>query len=971
MADPTAILEQFWPQQNLVDIHTSTAWDHPTAPASAGDPPVGASGGHADVYVCVIDNGVQLTHVEINRAGNVGWDLLNAIATTAPLSLVGEGAHATASAGIAVAEWGSRNGVVGIGPKLSVLSIAVPQPMTAARLVNAINEARTHAVPNEGAGHPGHRRVILLSGGFQTYSAAEQGNIQTAINNAISAGIPVCVATGNGNAATGVAEAAEFPATAVGVLAVGAVRLSVAGATRANAESAGPGAPSPGGWSSNYDATTEFVVAPGRNIPTTDLAGTDGYNTTATNSAYILTFRGTQAAAAHVAGVAALLFSHNPELTVDDMRSILCRTAEKLTPTYTFSASDAAHPLGTWHQEVGYGRVHADDAVLAARKSKVKVEVILNGSGTSVNFVDVVYISAALSTTAATIRLSHDNLNMASPVEYNLPAPPANFIWDPATPANPIVVTRGNHVDVNLLYQPPSATNLSTGNILITTGQDHWTASVNVSVSGNAVAPPVVQTVMVLDRSGSMAATAGGYSSRSEAVVDAADLFITLMGDADHLGIVRFDNNHANPADRLIQMTLAGPLGSRTALRDALTTGTPLAPAGSTSIAGGMQLGMEVLEALANPSNHKRAMLVMTDGHHNTAPNYPAAIADINAAAQGIPRVFALGVGLDVIDSEFDAIVTLTKGYAYQTGTVVTDTKVQELFSKILRDVVNADFADDPAVVVLPGQSQATAVTVGDTDYQVDFIILFGSKPPPTRKRALIALEAPDGTVIDANDIVAGTVTNMAGESRPSHIVLRCRMPAFADPKRHLGAWKVIVKNAGKDDNPDIKAQDNAVHCTLMTMVKSNLRLKGHLQQSSNLPGQPIGIVAEPTLYGAPVKLATDPVARLTRPDGVVRLVPLIRNEYGAYVGTVTDTGLTGVYDVDVEAVAVSPAGITLKRFLRLQTTVKLPGQGTGSTSDGETPEGGSRPDTGRPSLWCRFWCRFFCLDCRGRRRCC
>lgn len=970
MADPTTGLEQFWPQQNLVDIHMPTAWDRPAPPASPGDQPLASSAGHADVYVCVIDNGVQLTQVELNRAGNVGWDLANSVATTAPLSLVGEGAHATASAGIAAAEWGARNGVVGVGPKLSLLSIAVPQPMTAVRLVGAIDEARTHAVPNEGAGHPGHRRVILISGTFQSYSAAEQGNIQTAINNAISAGIVVCVATGNGNAVTGVAEAAQFPATASGVIAVGAVRLSTAGATRADGESPGPGAPSAGGWSSNYDATTEFVVAPGRAIPTTDLAGTDGYNTTTSNSGYILTFRGTQAAAAHVAGLAALLLSHNSDLTVADVRSIIARTAEKLTPTYPVSPADAAHPLGTWNQEVGYGRIHADDAVLAARKSKVKVEVILNGSGHSVNLLDVVYISATLSTTAATIRLSHDNLNMASSVEYNLPAPPANFVWDPATPPNPIVVTRGNHVDVNLLYQPPSASHVFSGSIVITTGQDHWTPSVTVNIAANAVAPPVVQTVMVLDRSGSMAATAGGYSSRSEAVVDAADLFITLLGDADSLGIVRFDDSHAYPGDRLIQMTVAGPMGSRTALRNALITGNPLAPNGSTSIAGGMQLGMHVLEDLTNPSNHKRAMLVMTDGHHNTPPNYAAAQADIAAATHGIPRVFALGVGLDVVDAEFNTIVSLTKGYAYQTGTVVTDTKVQELFSKILRDVVDADFADDPAVVVLPGQSQATSVNVGDTDYQVDFIILFGSKPPPSRKRALIALEAPDGTIIDANDIVGGTVMNMTGESRPSHIVLRCRMPAFADPKRHLGTWKVIVKNGGKVEGiANDKEQDDVVHCTLMAMVKSNLRLKGHLVQTSHIPGQSFDIVAEPTLYGAPVKLASDPVARVTRPDGVVRSVPLWRNDDGAYVGTAADTGLTGVYEVDVEGVAISPAGITLKRFLRLQASYRLPGQGGGG-SDGETPEGGSRPDPARPSPWCRFWCRFFCLDCRRRRRC-
>jgi hypothetical protein len=485
VANPLGGIEQFWPQQNLIDIHMATAWGRPVAPASPGDAPLASSGGHADVYVCVIDNGVQLTHPELSRAGNVGWDLPNAVDTTAPLSLLGQGAHATAIAGIALAEWGSRNGIVGIGPELRLLSIAAPQPMTSIRLVGALDESRLHAVPNEGAEHPKSRRVILISGSFQSYSPTQQTETKAAVEKAISAGIPVIIGTGNGNAVTGVPEAVQFPATISGVITVGAIRLSAASATRADGESPGPGAPSLGGWSSNYDATTEFVVAPGRNIPSTDLFGTDGYNTSDANSGYTLNFRGTEAAAAHVAGLAGLLLSHNSDLTVADVRSILARTAEKLIPTYPVSPSDANHPLASWNEEVGYGRINADAAVRAALTSKVKVRVVRRGSGTSANYVDVPFGSRA----SATIRLSHDNPNLASAVEYTLPTPPEHFAWYPATPPSPVVVARGDHVDVKLLYQPPSATDASTGEIVITTGQDHWTPSVTLSVSGNAVEP--------------------------------------------------------------------------------------------------------------------------------------------------------------------------------------------------------------------------------------------------------------------------------------------------------------------------------------------------------------------------------------------------------------------------------------------------------------------------------------------------
>jgi hypothetical protein len=140
--------------------------------------------------------------------------------------------------------------------------------------------------------------------------------------------------------------------------------------------------------------------------------------------------------------------------------------------------------LGSWNEEVGYGRINADAAVLAALKSKVKVQVVRRGSGTSANYVDVPFGSTA----GATIRLSHDNPNLASPVEYTLPTPPPHFVWDAATPPSPIVVARGDEIDVKLLYQPPSATDVSSGDVVITTGKDHWTPSITLSVAGNAVA---------------------------------------------------------------------------------------------------------------------------------------------------------------------------------------------------------------------------------------------------------------------------------------------------------------------------------------------------------------------------------------------------------------------------------------------------------------------------------------------------
>jgi hypothetical protein len=967
MAAPDTVDEPLWPQANLQNIRMELAWELPTPPVTSTDPPAEPNGGRNVVYVCLIDNGVQLAHGELNQgAQNLGWDVAGGVATNAPLGLAGEGAHATACAGIISAGWANATGigVVGIARHVRLHSISLAQPMNGPNLVLAISEARTRVLPNSGAGH---RRVILICGRLNI-AVGDQGAVQAAIVAAIADGIAVCIATGDTDAAT-----LSFPASLVlpGLIVVGAVTPGT-GALRVSGAATGPGtAPVGATWGSSYGAAGQFVVAPGTALRTTDITAGNGYNTTAINPNYVQTFGGTGAAATHAAGVAALLLSHNPSLTADDLRCLLYRSAEKIS-SYTFAA-DAAHPDGTWHDQAGYGRIDAQQAVLGARTSKVQVTVTLGGSGSTVNLPDVPYRR----TVVATIRLRHNNSRLTSSVKYTLPAVlPANFAWAASTPASPIEVTStaaggAGFIDVTLEYTAPSATGTHGGTIAITS-DDHWTASVNVVLNANSVPPPIVDTVLVLDRSGSMSASTVAGVQRWEAVTAAADLFITLLEDEDNLGIVRFDD-HWNVAtgDRLIAMTPAGPLGSRTTLRNALTVGNPLAPAGSTSIAGGMKLGMSVLDALSNPGARKRAMLVMTDGHHNTMPNYPSAYADINGAAQGVPRVFALGVGLDTVDAEFDAIVSVTNGYTYQTGAVITDTEIQELFTKVLSNVADADFADDPLLVLQPGQTGGTQVVVGDTDFQVDFILLFGSKPPSARKFAEVVLEAPSGAQFAASDIIAGSVPSMKGESRPGHVVLRVVLPAFAaKPRDHIGTWKVTVKNRSKQEEIANEKEPDTFSCSIMSMVKSDLRLRGHLVHGKRDPGEPFGIVVEPTLYGAPVTLNSAPDARVTRPDGTTRLLSLTPNAAGQYVGQLTDTGLGGLYSVDVEALVTTPAGVNLKRYLRLQTRVIVPGQG-GLGNDGETPEAGSPSGQGRPSRWCRFWCRFFCLDCRGRRRCC
>jgi subtilisin family serine protease len=100
-------------------------------------------------------------------------------------------------------------------------------------------------------------------------------------------------------------------------------------------------------------------------IPTTDRQGANGYNNTAGVAGnYTQNFNGTSSACPHVAAVAALILSINPQLTVQQVNNIIEFTAQKVGG-YNYQTT-AGRGNGTWHNEMGYGLIDANAALLKA-----------------------------------------------------------------------------------------------------------------------------------------------------------------------------------------------------------------------------------------------------------------------------------------------------------------------------------------------------------------------------------------------------------------------------------------------------------------------------------------------------------------------------------------------------------------------------------------------------------------------------
>jgi subtilisin family serine protease len=325
----------FSQQWNLSRIGAPAAWD--------------ISRGSSDVVIAIVDSGCDLTHRDlVNKYVPLAdrRDVING--TNTPNDVRPGGGHGTLCAGVAAAETDNGQGAAGVGWNCSIMPISIidasDRIQSEMDIVAAIDWARTHGAD-----------VVSMSWHWDLTHA----NADVALDNAHAAGLVLVAASGNCFTMEGCTnpKLVDFPASHPEVIAVGGSDQSDQRKQPVSTETRP--------WHSRYGAKLSgaelSVVAPGVIPWTTSKGGGFG------------NFWGTSAAAPHVAGLAALLLSLlqqpvnvPPGLQRNDLvRNIIEWTAAKVGG-YGY-ATDAAHPNGTWHEEMGYGRIDAAFALRYAR----------------------------------------------------------------------------------------------------------------------------------------------------------------------------------------------------------------------------------------------------------------------------------------------------------------------------------------------------------------------------------------------------------------------------------------------------------------------------------------------------------------------------------------------------------------------------------------------------------------------------
>ncbi len=291
--------------------------------------------------IAVFDSGIDLSHPDLN-VSPLSFDTENG---TSPSIIRGhdEGrGHGTNCAGIISAKSNNSLGISGIAsPDSKTMSISYLfgyNPGGASKIADGINFA-----VNNGAS------VISNSWGGGAQSALIDSAFDNAlINGRNGLGCVVVFAAGNDDLSR-----IGYPANKYeDFIVVGA--MSPCGERKYPISCDGKNT-----WGSNYGTQLD-VIAPGTLIPSTDITGSDGYDP----GDYFMDFGGTSSACPHVAGVASLILSINPDLTQKEVADIIEKSARKIEG-YSY-VNTPGRLNGKWNKEMGYGLVDAYQALRLA-----------------------------------------------------------------------------------------------------------------------------------------------------------------------------------------------------------------------------------------------------------------------------------------------------------------------------------------------------------------------------------------------------------------------------------------------------------------------------------------------------------------------------------------------------------------------------------------------------------------------------
>src|SRR5678810_8322 len=249
---------------------------------------------------------------------------------------------------------------------------------------------------------------------------------------------------------------------------------------------------------------------------------------------------------------------------------------------------------------------------------------------------------------------------------------------------------------ITVKYQPAVAGDISYGTFRVKSPEAcrEWTIFVTASA---AAGETTTATILVADRSGSMAEWSGIESlTRMQVLQEASSILVETLRIGDGIGVVGF-STEANVAAPLTSIVSAEPTSvERVNIKAKIAA---LAAGGTTSIGAGVELAAGMVSSDARPL---RGIMVLTDGHENTAPFISGILGGVHTS------VYAIGMGT-VEALQPDTLMHLTEdtgGYLLLTDKLDARARfrVAKYAMQMLANITGESLVLDPTTVLRPRQ---------------------------------------------------------------------------------------------------------------------------------------------------------------------------------------------------------------------------------------------------------------------------
>ena len=352
------------------DIDAPEAWD-----VSTGSPLI---------TIAVIDEGVELSQEDLSAKLVAGYDATGRGSAGGPCSAPcgnEDDAHGTNVAGLAAASSNNSMGIAGVCQQCRIMPVRI-----------AYGDGYGYWIAYDswianGIAWAYQQGADILSNSWGGGSPSTV--INTAIANARALGrggkgSVVVFAAGNQNASS-----VSYPASLSNVIAVAASNMC----DRRKAPIYDLCNGYEGFWGSNYGSALD-ISAPGVWLDATDRMGSAGYSI----GNYYNAMNGTSGATPIVSGVAGLVLSINPNLTANQVQTILQITADDVNG-------------GGWDKTMGYGRVNAYRAVTVAASSSAVFQSTAGSDGWVLESAETSNKGGAMKANGAGFNLGDDASN--------------------------------------------------------------------------------------------------------------------------------------------------------------------------------------------------------------------------------------------------------------------------------------------------------------------------------------------------------------------------------------------------------------------------------------------------------------------------------------------------------------------------------------------------------------------------------